>query len=102
MRNPRILTAHANPLKRVLTGLTVGLIGSGIGALAVVLLEPATGGFAWLLMGASAALCTLVLLAFARPTAQGHCARCGYDLAGVTIAAQGKCPECGLDQMAVA
>lgn len=102
VRSPRVLTRYAHPLKRLLTGLVIGLVGSAVGALAVVLLEPANGGYAWLLMGGSSLAAAVALLAFAKPTPRGHCPRCAYDLAGVTVAAEGKCPECGLDQMAAA
>lgn len=100
VRRPKVLAGRAHPLKRLLTGLTIGLVGSAAGALAVVLLEPVTGGYAWLLMGGSSLLVSLLILSFARRTARGHCDRCDYDLSGVTVAAHGKCPECGLDQMA--
>ncbi|MBY0307236.1 MAG: hypothetical protein K2Q09_00695 [Phycisphaerales bacterium] len=99
VRSPRVLTGHAHPLKRLLTGLTVGLAGSGLGALAVVLMEPARGGFAWLLMGGGSLVASLSVLWCARRAARGRCARCDYDLAGVTVAAAGRCPECGLDVM---
>lgn len=101
-RSPRILTRHAHPLKRLLTGLTIGLVGTAAGALAVVLLEPVNGGWAWLLMGLSALGTTVVFLVMSKSNPRGRCPRCDYDLAGVTIAAQGKCPECGLDQMVAA
>lgn len=99
LRKPKLLTSHSHPLKRLLLGLTIGLTASATGALLVVLLEPNGGGLAWLLMAASALISTSILLWFTRRTRPGHCRRCDYDLAGVTIAAHGKCPECGLDQM---
>ncbi|MFT3687143.1 MAG: hypothetical protein QM783_19840 [Phycisphaerales bacterium] len=101
LRRPRVLTRYSHPLKRMLTGLTIGLIGSSLGALAVVMLEPANGGYAWLLMGLGSLVATAGVLWFARRTARGKCLRCDYDLAGVTVAAAGKCPECGLDVMGV-
>lgn len=100
LRTPRVLTRHAHPLKRLLTGLTIGLIGSVLGALSVVLLEPANGGLTWLLMGGSSLIASAGVLSLSRRTQRGRCARCDYDLSGVTVAALGKCPECGLDQMA--
>jgi hypothetical protein len=102
VRRPRVLTAHSHPLKRLLTGLTIGVVGSAVGALAVVMLEPAEGGYAWLLMGLSSLAASVVVLTCSRRVSRGRCARCEYDLAGVTVAAHGRCPECGLDQMAAA
>lgn len=96
---PRVLTTNVHPLKRLMTGLTIGLIGAAIGSLAVVMLEPAGGGFAWALTGGCAFISCLCVLAFARRARPGHCRRCEYDLSGVTVSAAGKCPECGLDQM---
>ena len=100
-RRPKVLTRHSHPLKRLLLGLATGLLGIAAGALAVVLLEPVNGGYAWLMMGGCAFLSPTVTLALARRLARGHCPRCDYDLAGATVASRGKCPECGLDQMAV-
>lgn len=102
LRAPRLLTPYAGKAKRAVSGLTAGVVSSCVGALAVVLLEPTTGGAAWLLMGVSAFLATFALLWLARPLKRGHCRRCEYDLAGVTPAAHGRCPECGVDVMVAA
>ncbi|HYD01919.1 MAG TPA: hypothetical protein VEB22_11895 [Phycisphaerales bacterium] len=100
VRSPKVLSEGSGMSRRLLAGLTAGLVSSATGALAVVTLEPNGGGRAWLLMGASAFASTIAVLAFAKRRKRGHCRRCDYDLAGVTPAARGRCPECGLDQMA--
>lgn len=51
--------------------------------------------------GASALAAVLVLVVAARSKA-GECAKCRYDLAGVTLATGGKCPECGVELMVMA
>jgi hypothetical protein len=101
-RSPKVLTSNAGVAKRMFTGFIVGLVSCGTGTIAVVLLEPETGGLGWLLMGSCAFVSTSLLLAFAKPVRSGHCRRCDYNLAGVTPAAGGRCPECGLDLMAAA
>jgi len=100
LRSPRVLTRHAHPLKRLLTGGTIGVTGSLAGALLVSLFEPVNGGWGWLLMGLGSLGATLAVLAFARRTGAGRCVRCDYDVSGVTLASKGLCPECGQSLMA--
>ncbi|HZW05893.1 MAG TPA: hypothetical protein VFF65_02125 [Phycisphaerales bacterium] len=99
VRAPKVLCGSAGAARRLVAGLTAGLVSCVTGALAVVLLERADGGAAWLLMGGSAFGSTFLVLCLARRNRRGHCRRCDYDLAGVTPAASGRCPECGLNQM---
>lgn len=100
LRAPKLLTPHAGVVKRIVAGLTAGLISCATGALTIVLLEPPNGGLGWLMMGVCAFVSTTLVLLPAKRIRRGHCRRCDYDLAGVTTAAHGKCPECGLDLMA--
>src|SRR6185369_10345406 len=54
MRRPRVLGPYGGKVKQLLSGLIASVVSTCAGALAVVMLEPARGGFAWLLMACAA------------------------------------------------
>ena len=81
---------------RLLTGLAAGALGIGISVFTLTLLVEYADDA--VLIGASAACGTTLVLLPLRKVRPGGCRHCDYDLSG--NAGSSLCPECGADVMA--
>ncbi len=94
-RLPRILDGRLNRrVACVVAGVFCGVLGAGIAALALVLLEESKMSES-VIIGMSAASATVLLLMFSPAQKRGRCHQCGYDLGGITPQTAGRCAECG-------